>query len=294
MVKTAILLIRQSLKGFSADEGPRMAAALAYYAAFSMAPLLLIVVAIGGAFFGDDAVRGALDEELRENMGPAAASLIQDMVANARKPAEGWIMSISGLFLLLLGAAGAFAQLQSALDKIWGVDPEVTSGITGAVKTRLLSFSMILVTGMLLLFSMILTTVVQAAGEQLGELSGFPIGAWVGASGFLSLVVTTLLFAAIFKILPNARVMWKDVWYGGFFTALLFMVGKVAVGWYLGREATTSSYGSAGAFVVILMWLHYSAAILLFGAEFTQNHAKLRGREFEMKGKGKGTSSASS
>jgi membrane protein len=274
IARTTGLLLKESLDGFMKDEGMRMSAALAYYSAFSLAPLLLIAVSIGGAFFGEDAVRGALDDELRRSMGEGAAMLLQDMVANARKPAENVLMSLSGIGLLLLGAAGLFGQLQAALNTIWDVGPPPAKGIRGFVRNHLVSFSMVLVTGFMLLVSMILTALLQALGERLGEITGIPLGAWSAGSGVLSFAVTALMFAAIFKILPNTQIEWREVWIGALFTAALFMVGKFAIGWYLGRAATSSSYGSAGSFVVILIWLYYSNMILLFGAEFTEVHAR--------------------
>jgi membrane protein len=276
MVRTTLRLLKESLDDFIEDDGMRISAALAYYSAFSLAPLLLIAVAIAGAFFGDEAVRGALDGELRQAMGTSAALVIQDMVAHARKPADNLLMSTTGILLLLVGAASLFGQLQAALNTIWNVSPPRVRGVGKFIRNHLLSFSMVLVTGFLLLVSMILTTVLQALATHLGESAGVPLAAWIAGSGILSFAVITVLFAAIFKILPNTPIHWRDVWIGAMFTALLFMVGKFVVGWYLGREATASSYGSAGAFVMVLMWLHYSSMILLFGAEFTEIHARHR------------------
>ena len=273
-IKSFLHILKQSLSGFKKHDCMKMSAALAYYSAFSLAPLLLIAVAIGGAFFGEDAVRGALDGELRQTMGPSSAALLQDMVANARKPADNLLMSLSGLGLLLLGAAGLFGQLQSSLNTIWEVGPPIAKGIRGFIRNHFLSFSMVLVTGFMLLVSMILTAVLQAVSERFGEIAGIPLTAWGIGSGVMSFAVTTLMFAAIFKILPNTPIQWREVWIGALFTAVLFMVGKSAIGWYLGRAATTSSYGSAGAFVVILMWLYYSNMILLFGAEFAAAHGR--------------------
>lgn len=252
----------------------RMSAALAYYSAFALAPLLLIAVSIGGAVFGDDAVRGALDGELRQTMGANSAALLQDMVANARKPADNLVMSLAGIGLLLVGAAGLFGQLQAALNTIWDVGQPATGGIRGFIRNHLLSFSMVLVTGFMLLVSMILTTLLQALSERFGEIAGIPIAAWGLGGGVLSFAVTALMFAAIFKILPNTPIQWREVWVGALFTAALFMVGKSAIGWYLGRAVTSSSYGSAGSFVVILMWLYYSNMILLFGAEFAEVYGR--------------------
>ena len=276
-------VLKESLDGFNKHDCMRMSAALAYYSAFSLAPLLLIAVSIGGAFFGDDAVRGALDGELRQTMGPSSAALLQDMVANARKPTDNLLMSLSGIGLLLLGAAGLFGELQSALNTIWEVGSPPAKGIRGFIRNHLLSFSMVLVTGFMLLVSMILTAVLQALSERLGEFAGIPLATWGVSSAVMSFAVTTLMFGAIFKILPKTPIQWREVWVGALFTAALFMVGKSAIGWYLGRAATTSSYGSAGAFVVILLWLYYSNMILLFGAEFAAAHGRRLTGEHESK-----------
>ena len=267
-------VLKESLSNFMKHDCIKMSAALAYYSAFSLAPLLLIAVSIGGAFFGDDAVRGALDGELRQTMGASSAALLQDMVANARKPADNLLMSLSGIGLLLLGAAGLFGQLQSSLNTIWEVGPPPASGIRGFITNHLLSFSMVLVTGFMLLVSMVLTAVLQAVSDHFGEFAGISLTAWGVGSAVILFAVTVLMFAAIFKILPKTPIQWREVWVGALFTAALFMAGKSAIGWYLGRAATASSYGSAGAFVVILMWLYYSNMILLFGAEFAAAHGR--------------------
>jgi membrane protein len=266
--------LRNAGVAFIKDDCLRMSAALAYYSAFSLAPLLLIAVAIAGMFFGEEAVRGALEGELRQYMGPGAAVVVQDMVASASKPADSVLMSVVGLVLLLLGATGVFGQLQAALNKIWDARPPAKTGIRGFVRGRLLSFSMVLVTGFLLLVSMILTTLLQGLADHFGRIAGTSMVAWIAGSGALSFLIITLLFSAIFKILPDVTVRWRDVWTGAAFTTALFMLGKSAIGWYLGREATASSYGSAGSFVVMLMWVYYSSIILLFGAEFTESQSR--------------------
>lgn len=281
MIGKAIIIVKESLNSFVKDDVLTMSAALAYYSAFSVAPLLLIAVSLVGAFYGDEAVRGALDDELRDTVGSATAKVVQEMIAGARKPTNNILVSICGTLLLLVGAGGVFGQLQAALNHIWSVGAVPSRGIMGFIQGRFLSFSMVLVTGFLLLTSMLLTTVLQATGERLGELSGLPIGTWVAGSGILSFLIITGLFAAIFKVLPNAAIRWRDVWAGAVFTGALFMIGKLAIGWYLGRQVTNSAYGSAGSFVVLLMWLYYSSIILLFGAEFTKTQARLQGRDFK-------------
>ena len=268
----------ESFKDFFKDDGLRLSAALAFYTAFSLAPLLLIAISIAGTFFGHDAVRGALEGELKNSMGPSAALVVQDMVANARKPADNVVMSIVGIGLLLLGAAGAFGQMQAALNKVWNVDPPPKKSIMGYLKDRFLSFSMVLGCGFLLLLSMLLTTALQAATEYIDKSTSIPLTAWIMGSGILTFVVITALFAAIFKFLPDIRISWKDVWAGATFTSALFMVGKYAIAWYLARQATQNSYGAAGSFALVLTWLYYSTIILLIGAEFTQCYSRIRGK----------------
>jgi membrane protein len=272
-------LLVETFSGFMADHGPRLSASLAFYAAFSLAPLLLVAVSIAGSVFGDEAVRGVLDDELKAGLGPSGAFVIQDMVAHARKPAENLLMSIVGVCLLLFGASGVFGELQAALDRMWNVETPPSKGIKGFVRDRFLSFAMVLGTGFLLLVSMLLTTFLQAVTNNVGRIASLPAPFWNATAGVLSFVVIALLFAAIFKVLPNVRIRWSDVWAGAIFTSGFFVAGKVAIAWYLGHAATESSYGSAASLIIVLMWLHYSSMILLFGAEFTQAYARRRGND---------------
>lgn len=271
--------LRQTGIEFFEDKVPRLSAALAYYSVFSLAPLLLIAVSIAGIVFGDDAASGVLDDRLRSSMGDSAAKVVQEMVVNTRKPADNLLASIIGLCLLIVGAGGVFGQLQDSLNTVWGIAPRPGRGLKGVIADRFLSFSMVLGTGFLLLTSLALSAGLQAAGDTVAGV--LPLHPWfwaVVSSGF-SFVVVTALFAAILKVLPDAEIAWRDVTSGALVTAGLFSIGKFALGWYLGREATASSYGSAGALVLILLWVYYSSAILLLGAEFTQVNARLRGRE---------------
>lgn len=283
---TIIKELKKSFANFNEDDGLRMSAALSFYSAFSLAPLLLIAISIAGTFLGNDEVRTALDGGLRDEIGPSGAFVIQEMVAHARHHSENLFMSISGLAMLLIGAAGVFEQLQTALNTIWKTSTAPVSGLRAFVKTHLLSFSMVLVSGFLLLISMILTTGLQAFNKHVGEAFGVPTELLALGGALLSFAVTAVLFASIFKILPNSPVGWKDVTMGAVVTAALFMIGKMAIAWYLGREATASSYGSAGSFIVVLLWLYYSSIILLYGAEFTAVHAcqrEARGHRFDEK-----------
>jgi len=268
----------QAGREFLDDQALRLSAALAYYSAFALAPLLLIAVSVAGAFFGEEIVRGQLDDQLRDSLGASAAFVVQDMVAHARYADRNVLMSIVGFAMLLIGAGGLFGELQDALNTVWGVKPKPGRGIRGILKDRLLSFSLVVGTGFLLLSSMILSASLEAAGDYLGAVAGLPPRVWEMVHAMSSFAVIAFLFAAMFKVLPDAKVRWRHVWVGAVFTAALFVAGKTGIGWYLGRQAMNSAYGSAGSLALVLLWLYYSAAILLFGAEFTQVWANRRGR----------------
>ncbi len=262
--------IQEAVRGFIRDDGLRLSAAISYYSAFSLAPLLLVILAIAGTFFDEEAVRGALDEELRRGLGPSGALVVQDMVAHAQRPAENFLMSAVAMGLLLLGASGLFGQLQAALDKIWKVEGAGRGGISGLIRERFLSFLMVLGTGFLLLTSMVLSVALQATSDRIERVLPLPGTFWTALGVVVSYTMIVLLFAAIFKMLPKAAIRWRDVWVGAVFTASLFVVGKTVIAWYLAREATESSYGPAAALILVLMWFYYSSIILLLGAEFTR------------------------
>lgn len=272
-------ILRETLDEFIDDKVMKESAALAYYSIFSLAPLLLVAVAIAGIVFGEQAANGVLDDQLRSAMGGNAAAAIQDMVLHTRKPSDNIIASTMGIVLLIVGAGGVFGQLQEALNTVWGIAPKPGRGLRRMIRDRFMSFSMVLGTGFLLLTSLILTTFLQNANDTISRILPLHPLVWSALGGVISFVVISSLFAAIFKVLPDAEIMWRDVTFGAITTAVLFVAGKYALGWYLGREATSSSYGSAGSLVVILLWIYYSSTILLFGAEFTQVHARMRGRD---------------
>jgi membrane protein len=270
-------ILRQTAREFLEDQALRLSAALSYYAAFSLAPLLLIAIAVAGWVFGDEAVRGQVNEHLRGSLGETGATALQDMIAHARKPEKNLVASIAGVAMLLFGAGGVFGQLQEALNTVWGVKRRSGRGLKGLLKDRFLSFAMVLGTGFLLLTSMIISAVLQGLSEYVGTILSLPPVVWSIISGAVSFLVIAALFAAIFKLLPDVRIAWKDVFLGAIFTATLFTIGKFVLGWYLGREATASAYGAAGALALVLLWVYYSSIILLFGAEFTQVAAVHRG-----------------
>lgn len=274
-----VRILRDTCTDWMEDNALRLSAALAYYSVFSIAPLLVIAVGIAGLVLGEEAVRGQLDDQLKAYLGTQAAEGVQGMVKSAAKPTEGIMSAVIGFATLLLGASGVFGQLKDALNTIWEVKAKPSSGILSFLRNRLLNFGMVLVIGFLLLTSLLLSTALAAATKYLGEMAQIQaaLGAVLGSA--VSIGLATVLFALIFKVLPDVKILWKDVWHGAFVTAVLFEIGKFALGFYLGRESTASSFGAAGSVVLLLLWVYYASCILLFGAEFTQVYAKAAGRD---------------
>ncbi len=271
-------ILKETGVRFMEDKAMRLSAALAYYSVFSMAPLLIVAISIAGVIFGEKAAQGAVEEQLTGTVGPEAAAFIQEMIKGLGSEEENGRMAIVGTGILLITASGVFAQLKDAMNTVWNIKPRPGRGILALVKDRFLSLSMVLVIGFLLLVSLMLSATIGHVTSLLGFLLPVPSFVWVLVNGAISLAVVTLLFAMIFKILPDAHVRWRDVWEGAFITSCLFALGKFLLALYLARQGASSAYGAAGALVLILMWVHYSANILLFGAEFTQVLAHRRGR----------------
>ncbi len=272
-------LIRRTWGEFSDDKAFRLAAALSYYTALSLAPLLLVVIAIAGMVFAEKAARGEVVNQIKDLIGQQGAEAVQTMLANSQPKNGGIVAGIVGLVTLVVGATGVFSQLQDALNTVWDVDPKQASsgGIWGMLKDRLLSFSMVCGLAFLLLVSLVLNAVLSGLSGVLERWLPGAVGwLWVGNT-LLSIVFTFLMFAMIFKVLPHARLRWSDVWFGAGITTVLFLVGKFLIGLYLGRAAVGTTFGAAGSFVVLLTWLYYSSLILLFGAEFTQVYAMTHG-----------------
>jgi membrane protein len=276
-MKRTFDLFKQAFTEFGEDKAQRLGAALAYYTIFSLAPLLLIAIAIAGIVFGRDAAQGEIFGQLRGVLGPQAANAVQEMVKSAAKPKTGTMATVVGIVTLLFGAAGVFGQLKDALNTIWNVEPTKKSGVMSFIKDRFLSFAMVFGTGFLLLVSLVIDSAIAAAGHFLGNRLPGGEALWQGVQLVVSLAVVTVLFAMIFRFLPDVHPQWRDVWLGAAFTALLFVIGKFALGLYLGKSAVGSSYGAAGSLVVLLLWVYYSAQILFFGAEFTQVYARTHG-----------------
>jgi membrane protein len=273
------LLIGQVWTAWLADYAASMGAALAYYTMFSLAPLLLIVISVAGLVFGEAAARGEIQIQLDTLMGPHSASAVQDLLASVHQPAKGVAATLLGLGLLLAGAASVFGELQDALDRIWRVPaPEGPgSGWLGLLRSRLLSFGMILALGFLLTVSLVVSAMLAALGHTLEPV----FASWQSVVALCSavggFVLAAAMFALIFKVMPRVHVMWKDVWVGALFTAVLFSLGKSLIGLYIGRSGVASGFGAAGSLVVILLWVYWSAQILMIGAEFTWVYANLFG-----------------
>src|SRR5882724_3671056 len=270
--------LKETANDWLDDNASRLAAALAYYSLLSLAPLLVIAVAVAGVFFGPDAARGKVAGELGAVVGGQAAQGIQAVVASARSPASGLLGTVVGVVTLFVGASGVFGELQSSLNTIWEVKAKPGRGIWGQVKDRFFSFTMVLGVAFLLLVSLIVTSILSAIGARFSTLLPGGEMLWQAVNFVFSLSVVTALFALIFKYIPDAVVRWRDVWLGALVTALLFTVGKFLLGLYLGKAAVGSSYGAAGSIIVLVVWVYYATQIFLLGAEFTQVRARRRGQ----------------
>jgi membrane protein len=255
------------------DYAPSMGAALSYYTLFSIAPLLLIVISVAGLVFGPDAARGEILEQLRGLMGEDGAHAVQGMLEAANKPEQGALATIIGTLFLVIGATTVFAELQNALDRIWRAPARKSGSVFSLLRARLLSFGMILGIGFLLMVSLVASAALSALGKWWGpwfagwELIGHAIDMVLGFA------MTTVGFAMIYKIIPRVRIRWHDVWIGAAVTALLFTVGKLLIGLYIGKSGVTSVFGAAASLAVLLVWVYYSAQIFLMGAEFTWVYA---------------------
>jgi len=271
-------LARQAVNAWIDDYAPSMGAALSYYTLFSIAPLLLIVTAVAGMAFGDAAARGEIFGQLRDLMGDEGAAAVEKLLQSAHRPQGGVVAAVTGVLVLLLGATSVFGELQNALDRIWRAPArEKSSGWWNLLRSRLLSFGMILGIAFLLMVSLIVSALLSA----LGKLWGPAFQGWENVAHALdtlaSFAIITLLFAMIYKIIPRVRIRWRDVWIGAAVTAALFAAGKFLIGLYIGKSSIASAFGAAGSLVVMMVWVYYSAQIFLLGAEFTRVYAHTYG-----------------
>jgi membrane protein len=270
-------LLKETVKEWQEDDVLELGAALSYYTVFSLAPLLFIAIAIAGLVYGRDAVQGRLVGEIQGLIGQQGAEAVQTMLAHTWRKGSSGLATVIGVVTILFGASGVFSQLQSSLNRIWEVTPRPSRGIRGLLKVRALSFGMVLGIGFLLLVSLIISAALTALSTYaIGLLPSLKVLFTVVGS-VVSFAVVTLLFAMIFRFLPDAEISWRDVWVGSAVTALLFEIGKLLIGLYLGKSSVNSAYGAAGSLVVILLWVYYSSQILFFGAELTKAYASRHG-----------------
>ena len=275
------LLVKEAATEWSRDRAPRLGAALAYYTIFSMVPLLIVIIAIIGLVFGQEAAHSAIMDQIRNLIGPQSAAAIKDMIHRADQPSSGIISTLIATVTLIAGAAGFFGQLKDALNTVWGIEPKEGRGIWGFVKDNFLSFATLLGTGFLLLVSLVVSTALAAIGKWFGNLLPIPEFVLQVFNLLLSLVVITGLFTLIFKVLPDAHIAWRDIWVGAALTSVLFTIGKFAIELYLGKSNIGSNYGAAGSLVLVLVWVYYSVQILLYGAELTKVYANRMGERIQ-------------
>jgi membrane protein len=272
LLETLTDLFKQAGAAWLDDDAPTLGAALAFYTLFSLAPVLIVAVSVAGFAFGEKAAQGEIVRQFQGLMGMQGASAIEAILQSTNRPGLGVLATALGLVAILIGASGAFNELQDALNIIWKVN-STKSFWRVALRHRFFSLGLVVATGFLLLTSLVITACLSAAERFVGTLLPISIIVLESMNFIFSFVVITFLFALIFKLIPDTTIPWRDVWMGAAVTSILFTVGKVVIGFYLGHSALTSAYGAAASLVVFLVWIYYSAQILLFGAEITHVYA---------------------
>lgn len=279
---TVYTYVRQVLKEFSADNILKYSASLAYYTVFSIAPLLVIITTLSGIFFGKEAIKGEVYDQLKGLVGGLAAEQIQDTIKKIHLTGNNFFASVISIIVLFVGATSIFGEIQDSLNKIWGLRIKAKKTWWKLILTRLLSFSLILSICFIVVASLIVNVIISSFGNFLAKyINNFNVYFIDIMDVVLSFIVSSVLFSLMFKILPDAKIRWKDVLFGGFITAIFFTLGKFAIGFYLGRSNFTTLYGAAGSIVIIMLWVYYSSIILYLGAEFTKVHANLYGRKIQ-------------
>ena len=273
------MILRRSVAGWWNDNVPRLGASLAYYTLFALAPILVVAIAIGGLVFGPEAVRGEIVGQIQGLIGREGAEAVQAMLEGASRPGSSIVATVAGIITFFLGATGAFLELQTALNAIWHVEPKSDgSSWRAMVMQRVISFGLVVAMGFLLLTSLLVSAALAAIHRYMGNAFPGVVVLWEALNVIVSLTVITLLFALIYKVLPDVKLSWRDVWVGALVTAGLFSIGRLVIGLYLGTASVASTYGAAGSVIVILVWVYYSAQIILLGAEFTRAYVDEFGR----------------
>ena len=272
-------ILTETWNAWNTHKAPRAGAALAYYTLFSLAPLLVIVIAVAALVFGQEAAQGKIVTEIQGVVGQESARAIQAMIEKARAPAAGIFATVLSLMTMLLGATAVVGELKDTLNTIWNVQPAPGSGILSTLKARFMSLAFVLGIGFLLLVSLVVSAVLSVLSGFFNHLLPSPwlVQVWQVVNVIVSLGVITVLFAMLYRFLPDTEVPWRDVWIGAGITALLFVISKFLIGLYLGQSSMGSAYGSAGSLVLILVWVYYASLVLLFGAEFTAVYAHHHG-----------------
>jgi membrane protein len=272
-IKGLKIVLIASLKSWVDHRGDSKGAALAFYTLFSMTPILLLAIVVAGYFFGAEAAQGEIVSQVQGLVGPNGAQAIQALLAAARDPASGLVATLVASVLLLLGATSVFAELKDSLDELWGIDKPRQSAFSVILRTRLLSFGMVLVLAFLLLVSLVVSAALTMLEHRAGGVLGSSAAVLATTASLISFGVIACMFAIIYKTLPDAPLTWRDVWIGAAFTAGLFSLGKYVIGLYLGNSGVASSFGAAGSLIALLLWVYYSAQIFFLGAEFTRHYA---------------------
>ena len=284
-LKATFDLFKEIIAEWNKDKAPRLAAALAYYAIFSIAPLLIVAIWIAGLIYGQQAAEGHIVDQIQSIVGKNGAAVIQTMIDGASRTPSGWLASVIGIVALFFGATGLFGQVQDALDTIWEIPPRSAKSIKLSliilVKEKLLAFAMVLLIGILLLLSLAASAILSGVSQFLSDTAPERLFVLQVINFALPFGIVALLSAIVYKILPDTSIAWKDVWPGAALTSLLFTLGKYLIGSYLAHSSVASIYGAAGSLVVLLLWIYYSAQIFLFGAEFTEVYARRFGSRAE-------------
>ncbi|MEO6637102.1 MAG: YihY/virulence factor BrkB family protein [Ginsengibacter sp.] len=265
-------------KEFSSDDILKYSASLSYYTVFAIAPLLVIITTLAGFFYGKEAVQGQVHEQLQGLVGSVAAAQVQELIKNIHLVGNTFFASIVSIVILLIAATTIFGEVQDSFNKIWGLRVKTKKTWWKLILTRLLSFSIILCLGFIMIVSLVLNALVSAFGKFVGRyIHNFSVYFIETTEAILSLMITAFLFSLMFKVLPDAKIRWKDVLFGGFITAIFFTLGKLGIGFYLGKSNLATLYGAAASIIVIMVWVYYSSIILYLGAEFTKVHSKYFG-----------------